>query len=149
MDGGSRYRCDVLDERLVRKPSFLVCVKKSAAASPGEKLPPEREIAPCVGPSIPERVLMLITPASLSPNSAGMPPVNTSTVRRVRASTLVEKIADRLSVTGTPSITYCTCDSEPRGCMRPLSSVTKPGVEATIDSIARDGAAPNGRSRIV
>src|SRR6185369_18029224 len=102
MLGGSRKRCDVLDERFIRKPSFLVCVEKSAAASPVEKLPPEKEIPPWVGPSRPERVLTLITPASLSPNSAGMPPVKTSTVRNVRASRLVEKMADMLSVTGTP-----------------------------------------------
>src|ERR1043165_8313388 len=86
MVGGSRYRCDVLVERFIRKPSFFVCVEKAAAASPVEKLPPENERPPCVGPSRPERVLTLMTPASLSPNSAGIPPVSTSTVRNVRAS---------------------------------------------------------------
>src|SRR6185295_17408343 len=60
----------------------------------------------------------------------------------------VENMADMLSVTGTPSTTYCTCDSEPRGCMRPLSSVTNPGVDATMLSMARDGDAPEGRSSI-
>ena len=125
----------------------LYVVEKSAATSPVEKLPPEKDRAPCVGPSSPERVLTLITPAK-SPNSAGIPPVRTSTVRNVRASRLVEKIADMLSVTGIPSTTYCTCHSEPRGCMRPLSSVTKPGAEATMLSIAREGDAPLGRSKI-
>ena len=74
----------------------MVWVEKSAATSPMEKLPPDREIPPWVGPSRPERVFTFITPASLSPNSAGMPPVSTSTLRRVRASRLVENIAERL-----------------------------------------------------
>src|SRR5215475_9520849 len=112
MVGGSRYRCEVVVDRLVRKPNFFVCVEKSVAISPVEKLPPDNDRPPCVGPSRPERVFTLMTPANLSPNSAGMPPVKTSTVRRVRASRLVEKIADRLSVIGIPSTTYCTCDSE-------------------------------------
>ena len=63
--------------------------------------------SPCVGPSRPERVFTLITPASLSPNSAGMPPVALQQFEssRVKAGS---EIADMLSVTGIPSITYCT-----------------------------------------
>jgi hypothetical protein len=49
------------------------------------------------------------------------------------------KDGDRLSVSGTPSITYCVWYSEPRGCRTPLDSITQPGWESTRSITERPG----------
>jgi hypothetical protein len=139
-------RCEVVADRFVSRPSLSVRVEKLTPISPVEKLPPESVTLPCVGVSRPERVLTLMTPPSLSPNSAEMPPSTLRTVRSVRASRLVAKMAGEIIGDRDAVHNVLHLRLEPRGWKAAVVVGGETGRAATMASMPREGAAPSGRS---
>src|SRR5262249_8165024 len=105
MVGPSRYRCVVAPDNDVNQPNLLAWPPNVAAISPVCRLPIPPPSDPEIGIFRPDLVVRLTTAPSVWPNSAGIPPVMTSTCDEVLGSIDVENIADMLSVIGTPLTT--------------------------------------------
>src|SRR5437016_11294333 len=54
------------------------------------------------------------------------------------------KAGERFAVIGSPSITYCTSYSEPRGCKTPFASYNHPGRSLTRSERPRPGCVATG-----